>query len=358
MIVSLDDERLVYSGRVDWSAAKRPEFIFPATSLHFRFYGKKALLTVENRGGAGWDYYAGVITDGVQSFRELDRCGLNRIVLVDGETEKEHDVLFFKRQDSCHEITLISMELPEEGRLLAAPEKPKRRIEVYGDSVSVGEVSEAFDHVGQEDPKHSGEYTNSWYSFGWMAARKLRAQIHIIARSGIALMGGAGYFHEPDTIGMENVWDKLHFEPDLISETGADPGGKKGILWDFSRYTPQVVIVAIGQNDSHPYDYMKEDIQCKMAVLWRKRYRMFLGALREKYPDAYIVCCTTLLIHDLSWDRSIAWVCREMQDEKITYFGFNRTGKGTPGHLRIPEAGEMAEELAAYIEGLHVEEWR
>lgn len=44
MMISLDDKRLIYSGRIDSRDAKRPEFVFPATSLHFRFYGKKAVL--------------------------------------------------------------------------------------------------------------------------------------------------------------------------------------------------------------------------------------------------------------------------------------------------------------------------
>lgn len=32
------------------------------------------------------------------------------------------------------------------------PAKPIRKIEVYGDSVSAGEVSEAVDFAGKEDP--------------------------------------------------------------------------------------------------------------------------------------------------------------------------------------------------------------
>lgn len=45
---------------------------------------------------------------------------------------------------------------------------------------------------------------------------------------------------------------------------------------------------------------------------------------------------------------------QEMEDEKITQYIFKRNGRGTPGHLRIPEAEEMAEELAAYIEKLQL----
>ena len=127
--------------------------------------------------------------------------------------------------------------------------------------------------------------------------------------------------------------------------------------WDFSGYTPQVVIVALGQNDSHPADYMKEDYEGEKADRWRRHYKEFLLKLRSRYPDAHIICCTTLLCHDPSWDASIGQTVREHEDGKITQYLFRRNGKGTPGHLRIPEAEEMASELAAYIESLHIEGW-
>ena len=213
-------------------------------------------------------------------------------------------------------------------------------MEVYGDSVSAGEVSEAVDYVGKEDPEHNGEYSNSWYSYAWMTARRLNAQIHDIAQGGMALLDGTGWFHAPDHIGMETAWDKIYYHPEL-----------SGMLeWDFSQYTPQVVIVALGQNDSHPEDYMKEDYDGEEARTWRQHYEAFLRKLREIYPDARIICCTTLLNHDPAWDRAIGQAVEQLGDEKVTQYLFRRNGRGTPGHLRIPEAEEMAEELAAYIQ--------
>ena len=79
-------------------------------------------------------------------------------------------------------MVLEALELSRGSVLLPPPEKPNRRIEVYGNSVSAGEVSEAVDYVGKEDPEHNGEYSNSWYSYRWMIARKLGAQIHDIAQ--------------------------------------------------------------------------------------------------------------------------------------------------------------------------------
>ena len=102
---------------------------------------------------------------------------------------------------------------------------------------------------------------------------------------------------------------------------------------------------------------MKENYEGDKAILWREKYGVFLGKLRNRYPEAQIVCCTTLLQYDENWDYSIGQVVREMEDPKITQYMFKRNGKGTPGHLRIPEAQEMADELAAYIETLEIERW-
>ncbi len=344
--IELDRPELVYSGRIDRREKKQPEFIFPASSLGFRFFGNRAVLILENR-NACWKNYVGAIVDGEQKSWLLNQTGQTEILLLEEEEKREHEILFFKRQDSCHEMKLCALFISKDGRILHAPFKPKRKIEVYGDSVSAGEVSEAVDYVGKADPQHQGEYSNSWYSYAWITARKLQAELHDIAQGGIALMDQTGWFFSPDYIGMETVWNQMHYHP-AFGEM---------VPWDFSAYTPDVVIVAIGQNDSHPIDYMKEEIDGERAILWRKRYRAFLEGLRKQYPKAYLICCTTLLIHDAAWDRSIERVCRELEDKRIVYFAFQRTGRGTPGHLRISEAEEMAEELAAYIESLGIEGW-
>ena len=215
-------------------------------------------------------------------------------------------------------------------------------------NVSAGEVTEAVDYTGKSDPERQGGYSNSWYSYAWMTARMLNAQIHDIAQGGIALMDGQGWFHEPEQVGMESAWNKIRFNKTFGELTE----------WDFDQYTPQVVVVAIGQNDNHPFDYMSEDYMCEKAVLWREHYTNLLKNLRQVYPKASIVCCTTLLEHDCSWDKAIDDVVVSMGDNKISHCIFKRNGAATPGHLRIPETYEMARELADYIENLGIEEWK
>lgn len=346
MQIGLDREELTYTGRIDFHDPRHPEWVFPATSLHFRFYGKSASLWVTNR-NAYWKNTLGAFVDGALLRFDLNDTGETELRLVAEESDSKHDVLIYKRMDSCHEVVLQRLELSEGSRLLPAPERPARRIEVYGDSVSAGEVSEAVHCTGQPDPVHNGEFSNSWYAFSWLTARKLGAELHDIAQGGIALMDNTGWFEEPNTVGMESVWDKVHYQPRLGVPT----------MWDFSLWTPQVVVVAFGQNDSHPEDYMAADSDSERSRQWRAHYKAFLEGLRKTYPEAQIICCTTLLEHDPAWDASIGQVCRELGDSKITQYLFRRNGRGTPGHLRIPEAEEMAEELSDYIESLHIEGW-
>ena len=65
--------------------------------------------------------------------------------------------LCFKRQDGCHELVIRGLELWEGSHLLDLPGRPDRRIEIYGDSVSAGEVSEATEYAGMPEAEQMAE---------------------------------------------------------------------------------------------------------------------------------------------------------------------------------------------------------
>ena len=344
-----NNSSLIYSGRIDLSDPFAIVWTYPGTFVRIKFKGTQLSIHVRNKHNY-WNNYLGVAEGDAQTKLLLPEEGEATIEIPLQTTQDNiHEVTIFKRQDACHELTILGFEIncntDDECELLEASPLPPRRIEVYGDSVSAGEVSEAIDYVAKADPEHNGEYSNSWYSYAWIAARKLDAQLHDIAQGGVALLDNTGWYHEPDYIGMEQVWNKMRYNPDY--------GTVKE--WDFSKYTPDIVIVAIGQNDSHPDDYMKTDYEGEKAKNWRIHYRQFLAKLRETYPDAWIICCTTLLQHDIGWDMSISQAVLDIADKKISHCVFQRNGKATPGHLRIPEAEEMAEELCHYIHSLNIE---
>lgn len=350
MFVAPDHEKLQYSGRIDNTRKDAPVMVYPCSYVRIRFTGSSLTVLLENQ-HAYWDNYMGYILDGKQDKFRLRESGKQAAVIeipaADQEEPAVHECMLFKRMDACHHITFYGFELEEGSEVLKLPEPPRRKMEFYGDSVSAGEVSEAVAFVGKEDPVHNGEFSNSWYSYAWMTARKLHAKLHDIAQGGIALMDHTGWFCEPDSIGMEQVYDKITYNPQL----GA------GSQWDFSTYTPQVVVIALGQNDSHPQDYMAEDPDGEKARIWKQHYAQFVRTIRGKYPQAVIILATTILRHDMHWDEAIEEVCAQLQDPKIYHFLYSRNGCGTPGHIRIPEAEQMAEELSGFIAGLGEEIW-
>jgi hypothetical protein len=345
--VSPADRFLQYTGRIDFSNPAAPVFVYPYSSVKICFTGSELKVILKNKHSC-WNNYLGCLLDGVQhKIRIPEHDKIICLTLAKGLKGGKHELFFFKRMDSCHIFSLFGFILDKHAEIFAPEEKPDRRIEVFGDSVSAGEVSEAVDFVGKPDPEHNGEYSNSYYSYAAMAARKLNAQLHNISQGGIPLLHGSGWV-APDYIGMEDIWDKIEFLPAL--------GGPKP--WDFSQYVPHVVIVAVGQNDSHPSDYMKEDCRGLSSENWRKHYEAFLRTLRRTYPKALIIAATTILEHNGSWDDSIGEVCKRIGDPKTVHFLYSRNGSGTPGHIRIPEADEMSDELSRFIGSFGASVWK
>lgn len=201
------------------------------------------------------------------------------------------------------------------------------------------------EYCGKPDPEHEGEFSNAYFSYAWATARMLHARAHIVAQGGMALLDGTGYFME-GRAGMESCYSKVRFYQ--------EEGERKE--WDFNRYTPHVVVVAIGQNDAWPEDIMQDE-QGEKAKEWRRKYKEWILSLRERYPKAWIVLATTILNHNAGWDRSIGKVCAELNERKIVHFIYNENGRGTPGHIRVQEAMNMALELSGFINGLSNDVW-
>lgn len=342
MKITPDNELLQYSGRIDFEDRKAPVFVYAGSWVKIRFKGNCISAELTNHRNYATNYL-GYILDGKQEKFSLMKDGKrHNYVLGRRLPEGEHELLLFKRMDACHFFSFHGFELEEDGEVLPLEEKPSRRIEVFGDSVSCGEVSEALDYVGKADPEHDGEFSNSWYSYSWLTARSLNAQLHITAQGGAALMDGTGWFHGPDYIGMESIYDKIEYNPAICPV-------KK---WDFQNWTPHVAVVAIGQNDANPENYMAEDYTCEKAEKWRQRYMAFIEKLMGLYPQAHFILTTTILGHDAAWDKAIDEVCGRINSSRVHHFLYTGNGCGTPGHIRVPEAERMAEELSAYINSL------
>lgn len=336
-------------GRIDDADPERPVWVFPYTQARFRCTGTAVGVVLTNRRDYGCSCI-GAVVDGMQTRVRIPVDDEPIVLTVaDHLPDIEHDVTLFKRQDGEHHLEILGFTVDDGAEVMPpADPEPTRRIEVYGDSVSCGERNEATLYAGRADPDADlSAYSNAWHSYAAIAARRLGARLHVVAQGGAALLDGTGWFAGPGYTGMESIWDRIEYNP------GLGPSRP----WDFSRYTPHVVVVALGQNDAHPDDFMARDYDGAQARRWRARYGDFVRALRDRYPRALIVLATTVLAHDAAWDRAIGEVCDAARDPKVVHLLYSRNGAATPGHPRIAEHGEMAGELVAFLEGFGEDIW-
>lgn len=344
MIISHNDPKVLYMGRTDVSE-RETKLYWAGSQAEVKFRGTK-LSAVVNSTALWGRLQFGIVADGEMSGVPLayENNGKDiAVTLAEGLPEGEHTVVLYKRHAANQLLSVKSFET--DGEFLEPDPLPKLKIEVYGDSVCAGEVIEAYDMVGQCDPEnHDSVYDNVRNSFVMQTARNLNAQIHNICQGGIALFDGTGYFHAPDFIGLESVYDKVCYFPE-----GGEP-----TVWDFRRYVPDIVIIAIGQNDKHNGKTDSDDIDISDPATrrkWKVAYQKLVRSLSDSYGDVKFVLTTTVLMHDAEWDKAIEEIKNELCENGIkTYHNlFSRNGAATPGHPRLAEHDEMARELTAFI---------
>lgn len=347
MNYSMDDPNIRYMGRIDKSDPKAPTMYYAGSQMRIRFSGNGISVSFKNHTVWG-NVSLGYIIDGREGKLPLDPQNNDKEITLKAAGNLgggEHTIIVYKRLASNHFITFTGIDV-ENGEILPDDTKYDLKIEVYGDSVSAGEVCEAVDFVGLCDPEnHGSAYDNSWHSYAMQTARALNAEIHNIAQGGIAVFDGTGYFHAPDFIGMETVYDKVCYFPE----------GGELTQWDFSEYTPDIVVFALGQNDKHNGKTDSDDVDItdpSTREHWKNGYKNIVRSLSEKYGSGTkFVLTTTVLNHDKAWDDAIEEIKDELNAENIkTYHNiFSRNGCATNGHPRIPEHDEMARELTAFI---------
>ena len=333
------DEALHYSGRIERKNPNAPVFYWAGSSISFGFTGNALSLCIEN-----FSVYnvprLGYFLDGVEHQFVLSQ---------DSDTPEEYDIpvegdgthtfTLYKRQDNPHYFVLRGISVGDGERIFSTYREKKLKLEFYGDSVTSGSVCELSEYVGQADPPvYDSAADNAWHSYAMQTARLLDADVHLVSQGGIALLDGYGYF-DYGKYGMASIYDRLCYFPEAPSMTP----------WDFSRYQPDFVIFAIGQNDHHMGEIDVLELSASERKRWLEVYTAMLNDLLEKYPSARFLLMLTILGHDEYWEELLDEACAMLANPRVMRFRFHRSGCGTPGHPRITEHQEMACELSEWI---------
>lgn len=255
--VDADHPDIQYVGRVSFGDPKAPILYWPGTQIIANFEGTSINIKLHDYGD---NYFYVIIDDGEPILIDLTPGA--QTYSVTGLSDSVHKIQVFKRTETQiltltqeGEVAFKGFEL-EDGKWLAAPpERPRRRIEYYGDSITSG-TSLAYD----------GETSAAWgkdnyYTYAAITARNFNAEYHCISVSGIGL-----YL---DPYGFGGNMQTLYYNKQ-----------SKSTYWDFTKWTPQIVVINLGQNDSvGPYTKAGAE----------QNYINFTQTIRSKYPNAHII---------------------------------------------------------------------
>ena len=337
--------QFLYNGRIDFSNPKKPLMTYPGCSVETEFTGNKFGFYIINE--AMFPYCSvGVILDGIQYKFELKESDEEIYIEIPiRERLDVHTATIFKRQAAANYLRFCGIETEDDALIRMPQKKYTLNIEVFGDSVSAGELCEALYYEGCNDYpdfKSAGIYDNSYFAYPFILGRKLNARVFDNAQGGIALLDKTGFFCGPEVdnmIGIETTYDKASYVK--YSKEGFSE-------WDFSRFSPDLIIIAVGQNDHNPDPSVIDDNS--FIKRWKEKYKEVISNLRCRYnKHIKVLMMLTLMNHDAKWDRLLDEIEYELSDVNTRHFTFKRCGKATPGHPRITEQFEMATELEAYI---------
>jgi GNAT superfamily N-acetyltransferase len=181
-----DDPNILYTGRIDFSNAKEPKFSAPAVYIRARFRGTgvSVLLEDEFKWGTNRNYFDAVIDDNTV-VKIAPEQGVTRYEAASGLPNAEHTITLVKRTEaSIGYSKFLGFEF--DGEILPPPEKPARRIEFIGDSITAGAGIEADNNSAECQADGWGQpYNNARLAYGPVLARSLGTEYHVSAVSGI-----------------------------------------------------------------------------------------------------------------------------------------------------------------------------
>ena len=154
--------------------------------------------------------------------------------------------------------------LPAGCELLAPPPLPERRLMFIGDSITGGEAIDRYPPELDSSPRTA----NAPRSYGMLLGRALGAQVHLVS------CGGRGVLRNWKGEGAERDVTAPQFFQRALPD---DPAAK----WDHSSYTPDAIVIALGQNDLSS-GWIDE-------AAFTAAFANFLADIRKVHPKAAVL---------------------------------------------------------------------
>lgn len=343
--LNYNDSKILYEGRVDLGETNGLGLYWSGTSVKARFIGTGIEAELEIPTGADNYYY--IIVDNVVKPQKLIVSGAKKYyTLAQGLNNTEHTIELV-RLNGFHEgypryhTKFHNFRLIGSGEFRPMVQTKTRKIEFYGNSITVGYSNEYYNQNNPaEDLAHS-QYENNYIGYAARTARYFNAQYTAIAKGGIGLMVST------TNTKMPLMYDKI------------DPYDNNR-TWDFNKYQPDIVVVNLLENDAtiirnpsgNPYYNTTFPNGEPSDQLIIDAYKSFISTLRGKYPNANIICALGGMSavnpnQNGRWKNYVTSAANQLNDNKVFVHFFEYIGRGD--HPKALDNETMANSLTCFI---------
>ncbi len=328
--VGADDPAVSYQGRWDQTDPARPRASWPGFALECGFTGGSVAVRLDDPG----NYYQ-VEIDGRNHGTVRGRSGGRPLLLAKGLDEGPHRLRLMRRNISFeHPTTVEGFLLEPGGELRPLPRRARLKIEFIGDSYTAAEGNEATRASLPWRDKYP--VTHIGRGFAAMVAEACDADHVTVCRSGSGVLC--------DWLGGRA--DPMTERYDWTLMEQPEP------RWEFSRWTPDLVIVCLGLNDFSGLRRPDGSVAAADAREFREAYGRLLDKVRRHAPRAEIVA----LAHFNPWVRGqvgrIVATRRDAGERRLHYAEFDEVPDGyvADGHPTVATHRKMADQVLARLE--------
>lgn len=326
------DKNIQYIGRTEDSNPDSPVFTYPGVQIRTGFTGTSLEMMCKLHSG----YFMAEI-DGGEPFK-ISFIGNTVVNLARDLKDGTHQAIVtyigegYENQPEFHGFFV------DKGKTLApAAPLPTRKIEFIGNSITCGYGIEA-----KSEAEHYEEKTaNFYYTYAARTARNLNAQALVVARSGIGVYRSYNGPRTGDKVNMNTEYPNTLLYNDKYK-------------WDFSRYTPDLVCINLGTNDTSTTG--------ADSLLLLKGFKNLYHQVRSHYPMAKIVllcgCMMSgnqLLSAQQALDTTLDYA-HQQGDSEVYRFDFTphdgSLGYGADWHPSMRQHEKMANELTPFLKKL------
>lgn len=332
--ISPADSHIDYIGRVSFAHPERPTFTFPGVQIRTAFTGTSLRMIAKPRSG----YFMAQI-DGAAPFKVGFNAERDSLVnLATALPWGRHEVQLMYVTEGYDRRAEFRGFVVDEGCSLQNPTPMgERRIEFIGNSITCGYGVEST----EASAPFQDETCNHYYTYAARTARNLGAQHVVVARSGIGVYRNYNGPTTGDSINMNTEYTHT-----LLYDATEQ--------WDFSRFTPDVVCINLGTNDTSTTG--------ADPALLKAGYVRLLSQVRKAYPAAKIVFLCGCMMHEAALDlasQTMDTVVAEAHaagDREVYRFDFapqeGDLGYGASWHPSYWQHANMADELTPFLRQL------